>query len=255
MPARFLTSSRIPFPHGFSTREGGVSEGPWASLNLGSSVGDDPARVTENLGRLCAEVGVSPQALMTVSQVHGDSIVEARASRREDADVVPPPLAEADAIWTKAEGVAVGVKTADCVPILLADPEGGRVAAVHSGWRGTELEIAKRAVEALVKDGARAEGLVAAVGPSIGACCYEVSEELAQRFTERFGEEVVTRPHGKPHLDLPRAVRRTLREAGLRDENIDVLARCNACEPDVFFSHRRDQGRTGRHLSFILKPA
>lgn len=250
MLAPLLRSPLIPFPHGFSTRAGGVSEGPWASLNLGLQVGDEAARVSENVRRVCAEVGVPPGALATVTQVHGDRVVEATAGNL-------PALGEADAIWTKARGMAVGVRTADCVPILIADREGGRVAAVHSGWRGTDLGIVRRAVESLVADGAKAEGLAAAIGPSIGACCYEVSEELAARFEERFGEEVVSRPQessGAPHLDLPRAVRITLRKAGIPEANIDDLARCTACEGAHFFSHRRDRGRTGRHLALIARP-
>ncbi len=250
MLAPLLRSRLIPFPHGFSTREGGVSEAPWDSLNLGLQVGDEPARVSENLRRVCAEVGVLPGVLATATQVHGDRVVEAMAENLS-------ALGEADAIWTKAPGVAVGVRTADCVPILIADREGGRVAAVHSGWRGTDLEIVRRAVEDLAADGATAEGLVAAIGPSIGACCYEVSEELASRFAARFGEEVVTRPRGpagSPHLDLPRAVHRTLRQAGIPEANIDDLRRCTACQGAHFFSHRRDRGRTGRHLALILRP-
>lgn len=240
----------LPVRHGFSIRHGGVSEGPFASLNLGYSVGDDRERVTENLRRLARKAGLPPTALATVSQVHGDRVL--RAGPVEPGDTPLPPLGEADALWTDASGVAVGVKTADCVPILLSDPEGVRVAAVHSGWRGTDLRIAARVVKTLVAQGARADSLVAAIGPCIQVCCYEVSEDLAARFRAAFGEDVVQRRGGKPHLDLSLAVRKTLVAAGLPEDRIDVLPHCTSCDPSRFFSHRRDKGVSGRHLSFIV---
>jgi YfiH family protein len=144
------------------------------------------------------------------------------------------------------------VGTADCVPVLLVDPEGRRVAAVHSGWKGPEARIAARAVEALVARGARPERLLAAVGPSIRRCCYEVSAELGERFSARFGAAVVEREPGRVRLDLARAVRDTLLGVGLREGHVDVLPQCTACEGERFFSHRRDRGRTGRHLNFLV---
>lgn len=252
MPTLFLTSRVLPFAHGFSVREGGVSEGPFASLNLGFSVGDERPRVEENLTRFATALGVGVERLATVSQVHGDRVLEAPPT--SVASGVQPVLGEADALWTEAERVAVGVKTADCVPILIADERTGRVAAIHSGWRGTDAKIAARTVEALIARGSRPEDLVAAIGPSIQKCCYEVSDDLAQRFTERFGPEVVTRPKAQPHLDLSLAVRQTLERAGLPATRIDVLPHCTACDAKQFFSHRRDQGRSGRHLSAIVSP-
>ncbi|RKH51533.1 peptidoglycan editing factor PgeF [Corallococcus sp. AB050B] len=244
----FLTSSLLPVPHGFATRAGGVSEGPYASLNLGFSVGDERARVEENHRRLAQAAGAGLGALCRVSQVHGDTVLEARGQADE---VLRPTLGEADALWTEGEGSWVAVGTADCVPVLLVDPRGRRVAAVHSGWKGTDLEISARTVETLVARGSRPEDLLAAVGPCIQACCYEVSPELGDRFRARFGGEVV-REGAKPHLDLPRAVKASLLKAGLKPAHVDVLQACTACDPDRFFSHRRDAGRTGRHLNHVL---
>ncbi len=244
MADAFITSALLPVPHGFSTRSGGVSEGPYRSLNVGFSVGDERSRVEENLRRLAQGGGFSLAELRTVSQVHGDRVIEAPAAAG--------PREEADALWTEREGAAVGVGTADCVPILLVDPDGKRVAAVHSGWRGTDLRIAARAVETLVARGARAERLVAAVGPAIQACCYAVSEDLAARFRERFGDPVVSRGKDQPHLDLARAVRMTLEAAGLKSDRVDVLPDCTSCDAARYFSHRRDRGVTGRHLSFVV---
>jgi YfiH family protein len=247
----FLTSSllaREGVAHGFSTRNGGVSAGPFASLNVGGSVGDDPAAVAENVRLLAAAAGVPGFA--TVHQVHGDRLVEGT----DDL----PPRCEADAVLAIPGRRAAAVKTADCVPVLLFDRRTGRAAAVHAGWRGTRLRIVARAVRALVggsaaadpaenRDADRAAEVVAAIGPCIGRCCYEVSPELAAEFAAAFGADVID---GR-RLDLVLANRRALLEAGVRDTLIDVVGGCTSCHPGRFFSHRRDHGRTGRHLSWI----
>jgi YfiH family protein len=237
-----LLCSRLlaDFPHGFTTRDGGVSAPPFDALNLGGSVGDDPGAVEENWARLARATGL---AFAGLRQVHGDRVVDAAAC----AGGRP----EADAVVSTASGVAAVVAVADCVPILLADPRGGAVAAVHAGWRGTLAGIAARAVEALVARGARVEDLVAAVGPSIGPCCYEVSVELADRFRSALGADVANDLPSQPRLDLWRANERVLRRAGVPLRAIEVLGRCTACEPRLFYSHRRDAGRTGRQVGFV----
>ena len=183
--------------------------------------------------------------IRTVAQVHGDRVLKfgPRAA---------PRAPEADALWTEHPGVAVAVKTADCVPVFLADTAGKRVAAVHSGWRGTELKVAQRAVEALAQSGSRPENLVAVIGPSIRSCCYHVSSSLAERFSQLFGKDVVQGNAAEPRLDLVLAIHRTLWEAGIPAAHIDVLSHCTACDKETFFSHRRDRGVTGRHLSYIV---
>ncbi len=250
MSTEFLTSSLLPVPHGFTTRAGGVSEGPYASLNLGFSVGDERTHVEENHRRLARAAGAALGALSRVSQVHGDRVQEARGGEGDAA--LRPTEGEADGLWTQTPGHWVAVGTADCVPVLLVDPDGQRVAAVHSGWRGTDADISARAVEQLVARGGRPERLLAAVGPAIQACCYEVSDALGQRFRERFGPEVVVARGAKAHLDLTRAVRLSLERAGLKAAHVDVLQACTACDPTRFFSHRRDAGRTGRHLNYVV---
>jgi YfiH family protein len=238
----FLRSALLDVPHGFSLREGGVSKGPLASLNLGEGVGDDEASVTENVRRLASAAGCSPGRLATVHQVHGDRVVRAAPGARPDAD----------ALWTDdATGSWVGVKSADCVPVLLATADGRSVAAVHSGWRGTAQRVAARAVEALLVAGARVASVRAVVGPCIQACCYEVGPELAERFGAEFGAGVVREGRVRPHLDLSFAVRATLLDAGVLPSHVDVRGECTACDARRFYSHRRDGGRTGRHLAFI----
>jgi hypothetical protein len=238
---RLLTSALLArFPHGFTTREGGSSPPPWDALNLGGAVGDEPERVAENWRRLEAATGL---AFARVRQVHG-----ARAVRLHRPG---PPVEEADAVVSRTGGLAATVSVADCVPVLIADPATGAVAAVHAGWRGTVARAAAEGVRALAREGARPADLLAAIGPSIGACCYEVSPDLAARFARELGAEVVRDGPRGPHLDLWGANARVLEAAGVRPEAVEVLSRCTACERDLFFSHRRDAGRTGRQVAFI----
>ena len=231
------------FPHGFSTRRGGVSPAPWDSLNLGGAVGDEPSRVAENWRLLEEATGLS---FARVRQVHGARVVTAEGPCA--------PCDEADAVVSRTSGVAACVAVADCVPVLIADPASGAVAAVHAGWRGTVARAAAAAVEALAaRGGSRPRDLLAAIGPSIGPCCYEVSHELAARFEDAFGPGVVDR-RPAPMLDLWEANARALGAAGLLPDRIDRLARCTACEQRLFFSHRRDAGATGRQAAWIAPP-
>lgn len=228
------------FPHGFTTRSGGASRAPFDSLNLGTSVGDDPEHVAENWAILERETGLR---FARVKQVHG-----ARAVHAHRPTV---PVDEADVVLSRASGVAACVSTADCVPVLLADPGTGLVAAVHAGWRGTLARAVEQAVRELVRaSGAPAARLLASVGPSIGPCCYEVSADLAERFAAELGPEVVHR--GPPaRLDLWRANAALLEAAGVSTRNVELLGRCTSCERRDWFSHRRDAGRTGRQVAFI----
>ena len=247
----FVTSkllSAAGFAHGFSVRTGGVSSGAFSSLNLSVSVGDEEASVRENHERLRRAAGVAGH-IATAHQVHGDRVVDARLQ-----EIFAPTVGQgagADAVLALEEG-AVGVRVADCVPILLA--AGGAVAAVHSGWKGTRLQVSARAVRALQHaSGADPALVLAAIGPCIGRCCYEVSPELAASFRAQFGPEAADDPARvpRPHLDLRFCVERSLREAGVPEERIEQVEGCTSCDIDAYFSHRRDKGRTGRHLAFI----
>ncbi|HEY6910932.1 MAG TPA: peptidoglycan editing factor PgeF [Myxococcales bacterium] len=234
--------------HGFSLREGGVSGGPFSSLNLGGSVGDSEEAVRENHRLLQQAAGLGAE-IATARQVHGDRIVDDRG--REVLAPTEPQAEGADGVVALGEG-AVGVRVADCVPVLLHAGQG--VAAVHSGWRGARLSIAARGVRALQHAaGADPARMLAAIGPCIGRCCYEVSPELAAAFRALFGEGAADDPAKipRPHLDLRFGVERSLREAGVPAERIEQVEGCTSCDTGAFFSHRRDKGRTGRHLAFI----
>jgi polyphenol oxidase len=217
-----------PYEVAFSTREGGVSEGPYASLNLGRATADEPERVNENRRRLCAEVGAEPGALAMNYQHHSADVLRARAGSRG---------ARGDGIWTEERGLPVLALAADCLPIALARTNGSEpgLALLHAGWRGLLEGIVPAGVSAL---GGRT--VAAAVGPAIGPCCYEVGEDVADRFRRAFGLGL----YRDGRLDLWTAAERALRAAGcIRVDRVDL---CTACSPERFFSHRRDEGLTGR---------
>jgi YfiH family protein len=212
----------------FTTRVGGVSEGPYASLNLGRKSGDEVERVDENRRIVCDAIGADLEKLALNYQVHSTRVLHAAPAMRGE---------HADGLWTDEPDLPILAMSADCLPIVLART-GARepaVAVLHAGWRGLLEGIVAAGVQAL-GDGT----LTAAIGPGIGPCCYEVGEEVAAPFRERFGDDVVR----ESRLDLWTSAERALRDAGV--EHVDRFDRCTACEPETFFSHRRDDGRTGR---------
>jgi polyphenol oxidase len=212
-----------PYRVAFSTREGGVSGGAYASLNLGLLTKDEPVNVEENRRRLCTEVDADPERLSLNRQVHGTTVRRASAGDRHE---------RADGLWTDEPGVPMLAMTADCLPVAIARTNGDKpaLAIVHVGWRGLADGVIASGVQAL---GGR---LAAAIGPAIGPCCYEVGPEVAALFDD----DVVA---GRK-LDLWSAAERALRAAGVEDvERTDV---CTSCHSELFFSHRRDDGVTGR---------
>jgi len=223
-----------PYRVAFSTRIGGVSEGAFSSLNLGILTEDDPARVVENRARLCTAVGADPDGATMAWQRHGATV--ARAQPR--GIVMPGTVYDhCDGLWSDEPGRAMLLLTADCMPIALArvDAERPAVEILHAGWRGLLAGVVAAGVRAL---GTR--GLRAAIGPSIGPCCYEVGAEVAAPFREAFGDDVAR----DGTLDLWTSAERALRAAGV--EHVERFDLCTACEPHRFFSHRRDHGKTGR---------
>ena len=227
LPSELLTSSRVIA--GFSTRAGG----------------DDEAA-------LAASAGLDPTRLFMVTQVHGRTLVEVGSDDRTER-ICPT---EADALVTTTPGTAVAVRTADCVPVLLADPAGSAVAAAHAGWRGLVAGVIEAAVEAVVRRSGlpSAGSLVAAIGPAIDHCCFEVGEEVAEEIVTAVGtEEIVHRPEGapRPYVDLRGAARLRLRGAGLLDGTIELVGPCTRCASDLLHSYRRDGPRSGRQVSFV----
>jgi polyphenol oxidase len=221
-----------PYRVAFSTRLGGVSEGAFESLNLGILTDDDADNVRENRRRLCSQLGVDPETATMAWQFHSD--VVARADGR---GIVTPGLEfeRCDGLWTDEPERGVMLLSADCLPVALARTNGDpAVAVLHVGWRGL--------LAGIVESGATALGgpFAAAIGPGIGPCCYEVGDEVAESFRERFGDGVVV----EGRLDLHEATERALLAAGC--EGVERVGLCTSCEEGLFFSHRRDKGRTGR---------
>ncbi len=210
----------------FFTRKGGFSEPPYDSLNVSTLVGDEPEAVTRNLSRIKTVMGERLSAW--VHQVAGDGIVRVKG---------PGFAGEGDALVAGERGFALVVAIADCVPVALVGE--GIVSMVHSGWRGTLSGISGKAARGM-------DGEVCAyIGPGIRGCCYEVSEELAERFAGRFGAGVVS---GRD-LSLPEAIRRDLKEAGVGE--VHDLGLCTGCRPDLFYSHRKEGPKTGRNLAAV----
>lgn len=215
----------------FSTREGGVSTGPYASLNLGILTDDDPARVAENRRRLAEEVGTPSERIAMGWQVHGAELREWEAPPANGGYAAPgAELPKVDGHLTAERGVALLVLVADCLPVAIAAPD--RVAMLHCGWRGLAAGIIESAV-------ARLDGPVAAaIGPGIGSCCYQVGEEVLEAFGDLDGVA-----DGRM-LDLEAVARRKLEAAGV--QQVEATGLCTSCRADLFFSHRRDGGVTGR---------
>ncbi len=235
--------------HAFSTRIGGVSTGPFATLNVAVGPGDEPDAVAENLRRFAARMEVDPDSLFQTSQVHGATVRTVAASDDRLAVV----REEADALVAHDPAIAVGIRTADCVPILLHDGKTGSVAAVHAGWRGVVSGVVQASVATLALRARSAADIVAAIGPSIGACCFEVGDDVADAIESAApADGVVLRDRGpKPYVDLRRAVRLQLRALGVADASIEDVPGCTRCDATRFFSHRRDGARSGRLLAAI----
>jgi YfiH family protein len=223
----------------FSDRSGGVSAGVFESLNLGLRSGDDPELVKENRARLCAAAGVEEFAC--ARQVHGNRIEKIDRDRAGSGYLDPVhALAATDGLMADEKGVALGILTADCVPVVLADPESGRMVAVHAGWRGTAAGIVTEALAAFE----RPVEVRAAIGPAIGPDHYEVGEDVADAVGAACPSGAVTRRDGdRLLLDLPSSIAGILGDGGVG--SISRTDLCTACEPDRFFSYRRD-GSTGR---------
>jgi YfiH family protein len=237
-------------PHAFTTRQGGQSTGPFASLNLGRGVDDDPAAVRANRQAVLQALALDPLRHVEADQVHGTVVAVVGAA---DAG---RSIAGADGLASIEPGTVLAMHAADCVTLLLADPRNGSVGAVHAGWRGTAAGIAVEAVRVLAERfGAHPDDLLAALGPSIGPCHYEVDEPVLERMRSWPWWETVTTPNarGRWQLDLRSANRRQLIDTGIPPDRIEVLDLCTYHHPDLFYSHRRDP-ITGRLAAVIAPP-
>jgi len=244
--------------HFVSTRQGGFSPPPYDGLNLSFNVGDDPERVLSNRERLARALEAPLKGLTTARQIHDSHIAIVSESMGgkgalDDDQAIP----DTDAMVTDVPGICLMVLVADCVPLLLCDPEKGVIGVVHAGWKGTLQGIAGKTVTVLHDAfGCTPGSLLVGIGPSIGPCCYEVGPDVASKIEHVFG---TTRdrlckisPRGKIHFDLWKANRTQLLESGIPDQQIETAAVCTCHHPDRFYSHRFEKGQTGRFGAGIM---
>lgn len=242
---------QLRVPHAFSTRLGGLSPAPFDSLNLGNPSGcdvqDDYERIYENYRLLQSAIGCADRTRCWVHQVHGGNVV--RATRGDSFE----SGARADATLSDDVEKILAVRVADCVPVLLAGNDGRIVSAVHAGWRGVIADVVPNAIAAMRQCGCSIDSIVAAIGPCIGEDAFEVGPEVVEQFERSFDGDVPARrtPDGKGRVDLRRAVEMQLLRAGIGEEHIETTDRCTYRDRGEFFSHRRDNGITGRMAALI----
>jgi YfiH family protein len=257
-----LSGSLIPAPSldgtglvraAFTTRLGGVSRGPYHSLNLAYSVGDDPDAVSQNRLRLAGVLGAAAAVPVEAEQVHGGRAGVLATGIGDPQPASRGPIPGVDALVTNRRGVWLAIYAADCVPVLLVDTRTPAVAAIHAGWRGTAAGIVPETIARMGEAfGTDPERCAVELGPAIGGCCYEVDLPVARAMEKAPWWPEAARATGPErwHLDLRTAIRRQLLQAGIPSGRIAVVPLCTACRPDLFFSYRRD-GITGRMAARI----
>ena len=227
--------SRRKLIHGISTRSSGCSPGPFDSLNLGYNTEDDSENVRLNRNRFFSAADIDESRTANPVQVHLDKIAVVKK---------PGLYQDTDGLITNVQGLVLTIQTADCVPVILFDEDKNAAGLIHAGWKGSALNIVRKAVSSLTDNyGCRPEKLGAFIGPSIGPCCYEIGEEALNSF------DPVYIQHN--HLDLWKFNTDQLLECGIKTSNVSVCKICTFCHSYLFFSHRKSGGRTGRMLTFL----
>ena len=251
----YMTASNISVRHAFATRHGGKSGGIYSSLNFRIRSDDEREALSQNYKIICDELGTVPEKLVFSKQVHKDEVrpVTFDDCHRELLSEVPY---EADAIITAERGLPLVIFIADCIPILLYDPETPAIGAVHAGWRGTVMDIAGKAVSELSRlYGSKPENIRAAIGQGISLCCFETGEEVPSAVRELLGVEAerFLRPKGqKSMVDLKGINKLLLERRGVLPENIEVSDECTCCSSDKYWSHRATNGMRGVNGAFIM---
>ena len=262
----YMTSDCLPYRHMFTTRHGGVSTGHLATLNLIGGHGDRPENIKENFTRVTALLGVGPDDCCVTKQVHGNVVrTVTKADRHVCLSDIPY---EADGIVTAEPGLPLFCFTADCVPVLLCDPVHQVVGAIHCGWRSSTADILGNAVEAMCALGAEPGDIRAAIGPAIGACCFETHQDVPEAIKSWLGPdeaspyisnstlniEHLTLAERKYLVDLRGANACRLRQLGLSPDHIDISEECTFCSHDKYWSHRYTGGMRGGQAACIVIP-
>lgn len=237
--------------HGFSTRLGGVSKGNYATMNLSTTRGDDPEAIAENTRRIAAAIGVRTEDMVYTHQTHTTNVAAAREKDRGKR------FMDTDGMVTDVPGMCLVTFYADCVPLYFVDPVRKAIGLSHSGWQGTVHKIGKITIEKMTETyGSDPKDIIAAIGPSICQDCYEVSEDVIDQFRESFRKEILPelfyrKDNGKYQLNLWRANKEVLKEAGMKKERIAVTNVCTHCNPDILFSHRTMGNKRGNLSAFL----
>ena len=253
----YYKSDRIKSPHAFATRLGGVSTHEHTkSLNLAFGRGDDEATVLENLRLFGEAVGFDAHSVISMPQIHSSRVIDVSSDMCGEGYFTPHSV-ECDGYVTSERFVTVGVKTADCVPILLEDAEAGAIAALHAGWRGTFSDICGEGVRKMTERGADISRIVAVIGPSICQKCYEVGQDVMDAAILCMGDFATDfflqkAEKGKYLVNIKGANKYLLERAGLRPENVEILELCTYEHPELFWSHRYTNGKRGTMLSVIM---
>ncbi len=241
--------------HGISTRLGGYSTAPFASLNLGLHVEDKPEVVWHNRQLFCQAVGLEPDKVVTTEQIHGDVVrLVTAADAGHGCRHYHEAIKGTDALITNTPGLPLMLFFADCVPVLIADPVSRAIGISHAGWKGTVAKIAQKTVLAMQQQfNTNPADCLIGIGPSIGSCCYEVDEAVVSKLKTGFRqwEKLVTPKQGRWLLNLWEANREQLKEIGVEDNNITISQVCTADNTEIFFSHRNECGHTGRFGAII----
>ena len=243
--------------HGFSTRMGGVSEGIFASMNLSFSRGDDDENVRENFRRIAKALEVEPDSFVFSQQTHTTNVRKVTLEDKGKGVTKPLDYRDVDGLITNVPGLCLTTFYADCVPLFLVDPVHRAIGLSHSGWRGTVGKIGQVTLRKMQEEyGTCPADVIAAIGPSICQDCYEVSEEVILEFQRAFDKKYwdslyYKKENGKYQLDLWRANKVVLEEAGVRKEQIAVTNVCTSCNSEVLFSHRASNGRRGNLAAFL----
>ena len=260
----FVKSNILRSPHAFATRRGGISRlEHTSSLNLAFGRGDEDGVVLENLEIFAKEVGFDKESIVSLPQIHSDRIFTVTNEMRGQGYFVRESIESGDGYITAERGIALGIKTADCTPILFEAEKDGKIIAVgvvHAGWRGTVADIAGKFVERLCGEfGVEPSSIRAVIGPCIHKCCYEVSRDVFDEVAKNLGDDVAARfvvpsnsSEGKFFCDLSGINRELLLRRKVLAKNIDVIDECTCCSPDKYFSHRYSNGVRGTMLNVIF---
>ncbi len=257
----YLSLNSLPWlVNAFSTREGGISTGQYATMNFSKTVGDSPENVRRNFELFGRAIGVSTEDMVFAHQTHTDKVLKVGAQHKGMGLTRERDFHDVDGLVTNEPGLCLVASFADCVPLYFVDPVNRAIGLSHSGWRGTVAKIGTKTIELMQREfGSKPSDMLCCIGPCIGKECYEVSRDVAEEFSKAYGSErcecfCEERPEkeGKFLLDLPQANFEQLVEIGVKPENISLPDLCTSCNSDILFSHRATGGKRGGMCAFLM---